>query len=201
MCFSAILGAGLTIGQGILGYRAEKARYKADLQRHRLNRQSALQAASLQSAIAGTTLRETLANNSRYRQAALRGLLETSGTALASGQNEGRSTDLVQLDLERQTARQLEIADAENRLAHFNHQNQLKDIWATAQNRINGIDIPQAPSLGMHALNTGLGLASTLPWGKLLLKRPGATRPTVDLGGHPQGLNSPRGTASGFSPR
>ena len=140
---STALGEGLTtalsVGQAVVSMTAQAQQAQQQNDYYNANAQAANNAAMDKYAQELRRQREEMANNSRERQSAWRQGMEAQGTALASSQNEGNSTNVSLLDLARKAGNEIAIKNSELAQSKASGKENLHAIQNEAQSRINSV--------------------------------------------------------------
>lgn len=90
------------------------------------------------------------------RMALRRSAIESTGSALASTENFGQSTDQVLHDIERQRARQTQTVNTNIENERIQSQANMEAIQSEAANRINSVQTASSPDL-ISTVISGLG--------------------------------------------
>lgn len=154
MCLTAT--ALLGIAQQGLSFMAEKEASEQQYQNYKNNAVTANQAATEQY-VANNN--KVIQEEAKAVQERLQNKINTAkaiGTAKASTQNQGISTNMVITDLERQGARADSVTDTNVKNAKAEAQATRLSIQQQTQNRINSVDTGTDPDLFAHAI-AGIG--------------------------------------------
>ena len=109
-----------------------------------------------------------------------RKIAQAQGTALASSQNEGNSTNLTLMDLARQGYQNISQIDLSQKYQHANSDLQRESIAAEHQSRLNSVPTPNRPNALALAIS-GLGHVAN---GALIQRQLKAKMPTsTPIGG------------------
>lgn len=153
LAMSGLIG----LAQTAVQYAAESQVAEAQNAYAAVNAQSANDAAILKYSQELSRQREEAANAARQRQSAYLTSLNHQGTALASSQNEGGSTNLTLMDLARQGANEISLIDENQKIQQQTGKENLYAMHKEAQSRINGVQTTSGPSL-LSAAVSGLGI-------------------------------------------
>lgn len=185
MSLGAIAGTLSTTMQAasaVMGVVGAVNQYNQQNQIYAQNRAAASDAAIRETDAELARQSEEAANNTRKRMEAMRQGRLAQGTALASSQNEGNSTNLVMRDLARQVYNQINLTDANQKIQQQQGLSNLEAIGAQYKNRVGSV-APGNPDSLLASVVSGVGKTFSLYSGLSDLKNPTST----EMGGQKEG--------------
>lgn len=152
MCWQMALGIGSTAMEYIGGVQSanQQNQYYMD------NAAAANANASEKYAAEQLSLVQKEEQATEQRMALRRSAIESTGSALASTENFGQSTDQTLLDIDRQRARQTQTVDTNIENERIQSKANMEGIQSEAENRINSVQTASGPDL-ISTIISGLG--------------------------------------------
>ena len=153
---SGALSTGMTVASAVMGVLGAASEVKQQNEAYTNNIQMSNEAAIRDYDAVMSQAREAEENAARKENNLMLQGYRAQGTAIASSQNEGISTDLVANDLARQIGQEITINDANRKLQERQAQRNMEGVKANWQSRINSV-APGDNSKILAAAISGIG--------------------------------------------
>lgn len=152
----SIINTVASVGSAAVSYLGQVQEAATQNAAYAYNKQAANDAANTSYSAALQQANIAEKNEARQRNNAILEGMRARGTALASSQNEGNSTELTLKDLMRQSANDINIVDENAKIRSQQTQDNLASIQAQAANRIGSVGQATSPSI-LNLAISGIG--------------------------------------------